>query len=162
MRDTSWLTVLVVVFGTRWFLASSTFQHAKRLGDALYFKGSLGIRLLFGLGIPTALYGTGVVLHSPFAKPDWWTAAILIALAISGMYFWPEEVVATRKDVSQSRLLGLGRTTIPWPDVDYANDDPANGNIEVVPKIGRKIVLTRLHVGHDDFMAIARKHCRIW
>jgi len=162
MHDLSWLTVLVAVFATRWFFASSSLQHGKRIADSTHFKGSIGIRLLFGLGAPTAFYGAGVVALSPTVRSDWWVCVVLAAVGVSIIAMWPEEIVTNSTDVSQSRLFGLGKNVIRWSDVDYASDNPANGNIEVAPKEGKKIVLTRLHVGHDDFLAIVRRHCRMF
>jgi hypothetical protein len=160
--DRSWLTVMLVVFGTRWFFAASSLQRGKLIAGAVHFKGSIGIRLLFGLGAPTAFYGAGVVAMSPNFKSDWWVCVVLAAVGASVIAMWPEEIITNAMTISQSRLFGLGRTTIPWSDVDYATENPVNGNIEVAPKEGRKIVHTQLHVGKDDFLGIVRRHCRMF
>ena len=65
--DRSWLTILFVIFGTRWLLANSTFQHSRRLGETIHFPGGMGIRLLCGIMAPISLYGAGVVALSPRA-----------------------------------------------------------------------------------------------
>ncbi len=75
---------------------------------------------------------------------------------------WPEEIVTNSTTISQSRLLGMGRNTVSWVDVDYATENSLHGNIEVVPRVGKKIVHTRLHVGRDDFLGIVRRHCRMF
>jgi hypothetical protein len=160
--DRSWLTILVSVFTIRWFLASSASQRAKRVGDSVHFKGMIGIRLLFGLGGAMFLYGAGAVAFSKVGKTDWITFIILATFGIACIVFWPEEIVMDKSEVSQSRFIGLGRRAIAWPDVDYAGENPANKTIEVVPKEGKKIVFTVMHAGHDDFLAFARRHCRIF
>jgi hypothetical protein len=160
--DRSWLTVMFVVFGTRWFFAGSALQSGKLIAGAVHFKGSTAIRLFFGIGAPTAFYGAGVVALSSNFKSELWVCVVLAGLGASVIAMWPEEIVTNSTTNSQSRLFGLGKTTIPWTEVDYATENPSNGNIEVAPKEGRKIVHTRLHVGHDDLLAIVRRHCRIF
>jgi len=119
----------------------------------------LGIRLAFGLTIPTAFYGAGVVAFSPTAKSDWLTVAILTALALGCIALWPEEIVTTSRGISQSRFLGLGLRTAAWSDIDCAADYPDTGNIEVFPRAGKKFVHTRLHVGHDEFLLVLKRYC---
>ena len=160
--DRSWLTVMLVVFGTRWFFAGSALQSGKLIAGAVHFKGSTAIRLLFGLGAPTAFYGAGVVAVSSNLRSDWWVCVVLAGVGASVIAMWPEEIVTNSTGVSQSKFFGLGRKTIPWTGVDYATESPVNGNIEVAPKAGPKIVHTRLHVGHADFLAIVQRHCRMF
>ena len=160
--DRSWLTILVVVFGTRWLVASSTVQHAKRVADSLHFKGSLAIRILCGLGAPIAFYGAGVVASSSTVKSDWWVAVVLALVGFAALAMWPEELVTTATSISQSRFLGLGMWTKAWSDIDYATENSAKGSIEVSPRVGRKFIHTRLHVGHGDFLAVVRRHYRMF
>jgi hypothetical protein len=160
--DRSWFTVLLVTFGIRWFLTSSSLQPGKRIAGTAHFEGSLGVRLLIGLGAPTAFYGAGTVALSSAVKSDWWVCLVLAGVGTAAIAIWPEEITASSTDVSQSRFFGLGKRTIRWSEVDYASENPANGNIEVAPKEGKKIVHTRLHVGHEDFLAIVRRQCRMF
>lgn len=50
--DRSWLTVMLVIFGTRWFLAGSAPRNGKLIAGGVHFKGSTAIRLLFCFGAP--------------------------------------------------------------------------------------------------------------
>ena len=101
-------------------------------------------------------------LLSSNLRTDWWVCLVLAGVGASVIAMWPEEIVTNSTRVSQSKFFGLGRKMIPWSDVDYATENPANGNIEVAPKEGPKIVHTRLHVGHADFLAIVQRHCRMF
>ena len=63
--------------------------------------------------------------------------------------------------VSQKHFFGFGKKQIAWSDVDYIADDPTQGVI-VASKSGLKIVLTPLHVGHDDFLMTVKRHHSVW
>jgi hypothetical protein len=159
--DRSWLTILFVIFGTRWLLAGSAFQRGIRVAETTHFPGGLGIRLLCGIMAPVFLYGAGVVALSPTRKQDWWVFLVLLCLAGTCLWLWPEEIVISPTDVSQKRLFGLGTKRITWDDVDYIADDPIRG-ITVAAKDGLKIVHTKLHVGHEEFLAILKRHHRVF
>jgi hypothetical protein len=120
---------MVVVFATRWFLSGSS-SRGKRIAGSVHFKGSIGIRILCGLGAPTAFYGAGVVALSSTFRSDWWVCIILAAVGVSAIAMWPEEIITTSQNISQSRFFGLGNRTDAWADIEYATENPANGNIE--------------------------------
>jgi hypothetical protein len=153
--------MLVVVVGIRLLFIGSGFERGRKVGDATHFPGLIVIRLLFGIMAPAALYGSGVVLLSPAAKEDWWVSLILLALVGGVLWQWPEEITADATGVSQKKFFGLGRKQIDWADVDYISDDPTRGVI-VDSKLGQQIIHTQLHVGHDDFLEIARQHHSIF
>jgi hypothetical protein len=63
--------------------------------------------------------------------------------------------------VSQKRSFGFGRKQIAWSDVDFVTDEPTR-EITIASTHGVKIVHTPLHVGHDDFLTIVRRHHKVW
>ena len=160
--DRSWLTIVVVVFGTKWFLAESSFSRARHIGGEVRFPGSTSSRLLFGLSAPIAVYGAGTVALSSTVRNDWWVSVVLACLAAIAIWMWPEEIITTAKGISQRGRFGIGKYGFSWSEVDYATEDPTNGNILVAPKSGKKIVHTRMHVGHDEFLQVVRRRCRMW
>jgi hypothetical protein len=152
---------MIVAFAARWLIAASSLQKAKQIAGTVHFRGSLLIRMLFGVVIPTSLYGALTVAFSPTAKDDWWVSLILGVLGIGTIIGWPEQIVTSSEGISQSKILGLGWRTIRWPDVDYATENQTSGGVEVVPRQGRKIILSSMHTGREEFLEILRDHCRV-
>jgi hypothetical protein len=153
-----WLVFTLVAFCANWILASSSLQKATANAGTIYFKGGILIRIIFGIFIPTLFYGAAVVATSPTLRSNWWVALILLACALGAIAYWPEQIVTDSNEIRQSRVLGLGWRVIPWADIECAIVNPATGSVEVIPKAGRKVVHTAMHVDRNEFLAVLRSH----
>jgi len=123
----------LVALATKFLIAASYSQRVKSDAGTTYFHGSNFIRVLFGVGVPTFLYGAGSVALSPSARTDWWV----------------------------SLILGLGGRSIPWPEVDYVVQRPDVGSIEVVSVKSFRITLNLLYIGQDEFLSILKEHGKV-
>jgi hypothetical protein len=148
-----WLTLALIAFLVSLLVRTSFLQKPSKIADTTLLYGFNFIRLLFGLGGIMFFYGAGTVALSPTARSDWWVSVLLATFGVGCVAFWPRQVVTDPLGVTQSGIIGIGRRTIQWQDVDYATENPQSGGIEVVPKEGKKMVFSPLLIGSNEFLA---------
>jgi len=151
----------LVALATKFLIAASYSQRVKSDAGTTYFHGSNFIRVLFGVGVPTFLYGAGSVALSPSARTDWWVSLILSTVALGSLYYWPRQIVTNSEGIVQEGLFGLGGRSIPWPEVDYVVQRPDVGSIEVVSVKSFRITLNLLYIGQDEFLSILKEHGKV-
>ncbi len=154
MRDFDWLPIAAAIFAARFVAGEAVFEHASRRGNTLVFRPVLGLRLLFGTGIPLCLYATPQVVKE--GTP--WLAAIGLGGAVGLFLLWRGTILVDASSIRETRWFGLRRISIPWGEVQFAGDDLEN-SVTVRTKDDRVIQHTRYHVDRRGFIEALKQYC---
>ena len=160
MNETSsWLTVGATLFAVRFVASEAAMEKPSLREGKVVFPPVLGIRVLFGLGIPTFLYGASQVAGGDLRR-DWLAFSVLTGIALCAFILWPGTIAVDKSYIAESRWFGVRKILIPWNDVDYVYSIPAEGSVEIVHQNGLKITHSRYHVAPDAFQDLLRKYCK--
>ena len=154
MRDFDWLPIAAAIFAARFVAGEAVFEHASRRGGATIFRPVLGLRFLFGIGIPFLLYATPRVIKegNPILAP------ICLGGALAVFALWPGTILVDSTSIRETRWFGLRRVSIPWGEVQFAGDDVEN-SVTIRAKVDRVIQHSRYHVDRRGFIEALKQCC---
>jgi len=150
------VAIVCSLLAIRLFALEASAERAKRAGDITLYRAPIGLRFSLGAAIIAMVYGAGVVVLSE--KRDWWTFALLMALAIFCTSQWPADLEISKSGVSERRWLGLRKRTLAWSDIASAALAHDEESVWVVSKLGVTIKHTKYHVDRTDFVAQMKSH----
>lgn len=156
----TWLTIFCALLIVKWVALEATSELSISDGTATVFRPVLGLRLLFGLGLPFLLYAIANIIES-HGNPRW--ALVTFALLfVAIMLVWPPTLKLTPRGIKSTSWFGMTTKGFLWEETDYAAIRPASHSIEVVSRDGTKIVHTPYHVDESGFLELLQGKCRIW
>jgi hypothetical protein len=135
--------------------SEAMFERASRKGTPRIFRAVLGLRLLFGFCIPTALYGASRV----WAAGDIFTAGIFVAMAAGMFIFWPGTIILDENSARREKWFGLKKTKSPWSEVSYVGPD-REGSITIRARDGRSIEHTKYHVDPTAYSNALKRYVK--
>jgi len=154
------LMVFCALLILKWVALEATSELSMSDGTTTLFRPVLGLRLLFGLGLPFSLYAIANIIES-HGNPKW--AFVTFALLfIAIMLVWPPTLKLTPQGIRSTSWFGITTKGFRWSEIDYAAIRPASHSIEVVSRDGAKIVHTQYHVDASGFLELLRGKCLIW
>jgi len=145
------LPVAAAIFLVRFAAAEAVYQRAQRTKRGLRFPAGLGLRLLFRLGGPLALYAAYKILSTAIASFDRGVAALVAAMGIGCLLGEPGPITVTATGIMQTTLFGLRRKQIEW-DGAAASYVPGLRRVIVVGGDGTAITHSQYHVGQAEFI----------
>ena len=152
----STIQIVAVIFAVRFIGGEAALEHASRRDDgAAVFRPVLGLRLGFGLGIPTFLYGASQLVNSR-EHGDLPYALLGLGMAIALFVLWPGTILVDKDGVRETRWFGLKRTHILWSDAAYAGGDIEN-SVTVRSKNDQTIQHTQYHVDRRGLPALKQQ-----
>jgi hypothetical protein len=152
------IEIAAVIFAIRFIAVEARFERSSRRGDAIIFRPVLGLRILFGFGIPGILYVVASQLAKTDARSDLPYALGLLFFAVFIFVMWPGTILVSETSIRETRWLGLKRTCIPWSEVNFAGGDVENA-VTVRSKDDRIIQHTQYHVDRAGFIEALKKYC---
>ncbi len=154
----TWITVGAAIFAVRFVLLEATFERARTKGLTVVFTPVLGIRLLFGFGVPTACYAVSQLVREDGLHGDLIPISVFVCFIVGAIVMWPGTIYLGVQDLTEKKWFGLRVRRIPWTALDYVMNDPGEGFREIVARNGTKIRFTKYHVDPDRFERELAKH----
>ena len=158
MRDFDWLPVAAAVFAARFIAGEALFEHASRRGDTTVFRPVLGLRILFGIGIPFLLYETPQVVRIGGLFDVMLGLIVGVGGATAAFLFWTGTILVDSSSIRETRWFGLKRTRIPWSEVQFAGNDVEN-TVTIRSKDDKLIKHTQYHVDRAGFIEALKQYC---
>jgi hypothetical protein len=155
----TWITVGAALFAVRFVATEAAMEKPSLREGQVVFPPVLGVRVLFGLGIPMFLYGAAQVARGDL-RQNWDTFVILAFFASAAFVLWPATIAIDELQITQSKWLGLRRFSIAWANVDYVFSIPAEGSVRIVDVSGRSITHTKYHLAPEAFKDLLSKYCK--
>ena len=119
------IEIMAVIFAIRFVGVEAAFERSSRRGDAIVFRPVLGLRLLFGFGIPLLLWaGAGTMKSGELF--DAILGLVAMEFGVAAFLYWPGTILVDPSSVSETRWLGLRRIRFPWNEVLYAGGEIEN------------------------------------
>ena len=119
MDGSTGLAVAAAIFAITVIASEAAFERAARKGAQHIFRAVVGLRLLFGIGIPLSLYAASKV----WSSGDLFGACIGVAMAVAGIALWPGTIILDDHSARQEKYFGLKKISILWSEVSYAGPD---------------------------------------
>jgi hypothetical protein len=84
---------IAALIGLRWLAAEAGVLRPKRTGHAIRFPTPLIMRIVFGVSVPSALYGSSRII----SEGNLAVGLIVLVLALTMLFVCPGEIVILRQ-----------------------------------------------------------------
>lgn len=156
----SWLTVGAAIFAVRFVASEAFFERSSARKGKLIFPPVLGIRILFGLGIPGFLFIAARIAQTEDLRRSWFVLAFSLSVSILMAIFMPGTLILDQSAIRERKWFGLKTNKINWSNVEYVFSSPAERSFVIGSQDGRTMTHTSYHVDRDAFRDALKRYCK--
>jgi hypothetical protein len=122
-------------------------SRARSKGGLLVFSASIGVRLLFGVGV----VGFATLTVLGIGHEEAWLLGASTAIVVCLCFAWPVTITLGPDGIAREAWW-RSRLIIPWSAVTGI-ERASGGEIEVFGKQGQNITFTRFHIDPPRFQS---------
>ena len=156
----SWLTIGATLFILRSVASEALFEKSLSKNGELIFRPVLGIRIIFGLGIPGSLFAVVRFAQTENMRHNWLLFLFGLSIPIFAIAFTPGTITVDKLGVSEQKWFGLKKTSINWPNVAYVFSSPSERLFTIASEDGKQIKHTAYHVDREAFRESLKRYCQ--
>jgi hypothetical protein len=156
----SWLTVGAAIFAVRFVASEAFFEKSSIQRGKLIFPPVLGIRIVFGLGVPGFLFLAARIAQTEDLRRSWFVFVFSLSVPILMAIFMPGTFILDKSGIRERKWFGLKSKTINWSNVEYVFSSPAERLFTIGSQDGCTMTHTAYHVDRDAFRDALKRYCK--
>lgn len=159
-RSMSWLTIATTLFVLRFVASEALFEKPFSKNGELIFRPVLGMRIIFGLGIPGSLFAVVRFAQTENIRNNWFLFLFGLSIPIFAIALAPSIITVNKLGISEQKWFGLKKTSINWSGVAYVFSSPSERLFTIAGEDGKQIKHTAYHVDREALRESLKHYCQ--